>query len=45
MIKERFQHFGEYVFGWFKLILDVACLITMDIIKPSDPQFKEVFDN
>ena len=42
MIKERFQHFGEYVFGWFKLILDVACLITMDIIKPSDPQFREV---
>ena len=42
MIQKRFQHSGESVSRWFEIVLDVVCLIAMDITKPSDPQFKEV---
>ena len=45
MIQERFQHSGKSVSRWFEIVLDVVCLMAIDIIKPSDPQFKEVFDN
>ncbi|KAL6315542.1 hypothetical protein AAG906_000844 [Vitis piasezkii] len=44
MIQERFQHSGESVSRWFEIVLDVVCLMAIDIIKPSDPQFKEVLD-
>ncbi|RVX11459.1 L10-interacting MYB domain-containing protein [Vitis vinifera] len=44
MIQERFQHSGESVSRWFEIVLDVVCLMAIDIIKPSDPQFKEVPD-
>ncbi|RVX08681.1 Protein ALP1-like [Vitis vinifera] len=44
MIQERFQHSGESVSRWFEIVLDVVCLMAVDIIKPSDPQFKEVPD-
>ncbi|RVW42723.1 hypothetical protein CK203_098617 [Vitis vinifera] len=44
MIQERFQHSGESVSRWFEIVLDVVCLMAVDIIKPSDPQFKEVLD-
>ncbi|RVW49612.1 hypothetical protein CK203_076739 [Vitis vinifera] len=44
MIQERFQHSGESVSRWFEIVLDVVCLMSVDIIKPSDPQFKEVPD-
>ena len=44
MIQERFQYSGESESRWFEIVLDVVCLMAMDIIKPSDPQFKEVPD-
>ena len=28
----------------FEIVLDVVCLMAKDIIKPSDPRFKEVLD-
>ena len=42
MIQERFQHYGESISRWFQIVLDVFCLLAIDIIKPNDPQFKEV---
>ena len=42
MIQERFQHSSESISRWFEILLDVVCLMAKDIIKPSDPQFKEV---
>ena len=44
IIQERFQHSGESVFRWFEIVLDVICLMVMDIIKPSDPDFKKIPD-
>ena len=36
MIQERFQHSDKSVSRWFEIVLDVVCLVAMDIIKPSD---------
>ena len=44
MIQERFQHSDESESRQFEIVLDVVCLIAMDITKPSDPQFKKVLD-
>ncbi|RVW59900.1 hypothetical protein CK203_086961 [Vitis vinifera] len=41
MIQERFQHSDESESRWFEIVLDVVCLMAMDITKPSDPQFKK----
>lgn len=40
MIQERFQHSGETVSRWFSLVLDAVCHLAVDIIKPSDMQFR-----
>ncbi|KAL0549689.1 hypothetical protein IC582_014176 [Cucumis melo] len=44
MVQERFQHSGEIVSRWFNIVLDVICHMVVDIIKPTDPQFKTTSD-
>ncbi|KAJ9128917.1 hypothetical protein P3X46_034332 [Hevea brasiliensis] len=38
---ERFQHSGETISQVFRQVLHVVCLMSMDIIKPIDPEFSE----
>ncbi|ESR56523.1 hypothetical protein CICLE_v10023522mg [Citrus x clementina] len=42
MTQERFQHSGETISRWFGIVLDAVCRMTIDFLKPSDPQFKEI---
>ncbi|KAL0561301.1 hypothetical protein IC582_001723 [Cucumis melo] len=44
MVQERFQHSGETVSRWFNIVLDVICHMAIDVIKPTDPQFKTTSD-
>ncbi|KAA0062826.1 putative nuclease HARBI1 [Cucumis melo var. makuwa] len=44
MVQERFQHSGETVSRWFIIVLDVICHMAVDVIKPTDPQFKTTSD-
>ena len=40
--QERFQHFGETVSRIFKEVLDAMDGLSIDILRPSDPKFKEI---
>lgn len=41
-VQETFQHSGETVSRNFSYVLDVMAAMSIDIVKPIDPQFKEV---
>ena len=38
-VQERFQHSGETVSRYFNEVLRSVCLLTVDFIKPVDPEF------
>ncbi|KAG5226779.1 protein ALP [Salix suchowensis] len=38
-VQERFQHSGETISRCIKEVLEVVCLFTGDVIKPTDSQF------
>jgi len=40
LAQERFQYFGETVSRYFGKLLDIVCLMAVDIIKLLDPEFK-----
>ncbi|XP_074373587.1 uncharacterized protein LOC141713928 [Apium graveolens] len=40
--QERFQHSGETVSHVFHEVLHAVCLLARDLIKPDDPEFKEI---
>ena len=40
--QERFQHFGEIISRIFKEVLDVVDVLSMGILRPRDPKFKEI---
>ncbi|KAL8133475.1 hypothetical protein AgCh_008800 [Apium graveolens] len=40
--QERFQHSGETVSRVFHEVLHAVCLLARDLIKPDDPEFKEI---
>ncbi|XP_021818574.1 uncharacterized protein LOC110760581 [Prunus avium] len=42
LAQERFQHSGETVSRYFGKLLDIVCLMAVDIIKLLDPEFKGV---
>ena len=42
LAQERFQHSGETISRYFGITLDIICLMAKDIIKPSDPEFKDI---
>ncbi|CAL9013961.1 unnamed protein product, partial [Prunus brigantina] len=42
LAQERFQHSGETMSRYFGKLLDIVCLMAVDIIKPLDPEFKGV---
>ncbi|KAL6272187.1 hypothetical protein ACE6H2_022879 [Prunus campanulata] len=44
LAQERFQHSGETVSRYFGKLLDIVCLMAIDIIKPLDPEFKGVLE-
>ncbi|KAL6272102.1 hypothetical protein ACE6H2_022794 [Prunus campanulata] len=39
--QERFQHSGETVSRYFGLMLDIVCRMTINVIKPIDPEFSD----
>ncbi|XP_026436949.1 protein ALP1-like [Papaver somniferum] len=41
LTQERFQHPGETVSRYFSMMLDVVCRLAVDIIKPSNPTFRD----
>jgi len=41
-VQERFQHSGETVSRYFNVVLKVMCLLSIDIIKPVDPDFSTI---
>ena len=40
--QERFQHSGETISRYFEYVLDIVCRMSMDVIKPDDPEFNGV---
>ncbi|XP_062089449.1 uncharacterized protein LOC133795983 [Humulus lupulus] len=42
LTQERFQHSGETVSRYFNKVLDVLCHMSVDVLKPPDPEFKDV---
>lgn len=40
--QERFQHSGETISRVFHEVLQSVCLLVRDMIKPDDPEFKEI---
>lgn len=40
--QERFQHSGETISRVFREVLDSVCSFAQDLIKPVDPEFKEI---
>ncbi|XP_060972307.1 uncharacterized protein LOC133038235 [Cannabis sativa] len=42
LTQERFQHSGETVSRYFNKVLDVLCHMSVDVLKPPDPDFKDV---
>ena len=42
LAQKCFQHSGETINRYFRQALDIVYLIAIDIIKPEDPEFKEV---
>ncbi|KAK2646379.1 hypothetical protein Ddye_021574 [Dipteronia dyeriana] len=42
LAQERFQHSGETMSRYFSQMLDIFCLLAIDIIKPMDPEFKDI---
>lgn len=42
LAQERFQHSGETVSRYFAKLLDIVCLMAVDIIKPLDLEFKGI---
>jgi len=38
-VQKRFQHSSETVSRYFNEVLKVVCLLSIDIIKPVDPDF------
>lgn len=40
--QERFQHSGEIISHVFHEVLHAVCLLAGDMIKPDDPEFKEI---
>ncbi|XP_062099963.1 uncharacterized protein LOC133805828 [Humulus lupulus] len=42
LTQERFQHSGETVSRYFNKVLDVLCHMSVDVLKPPDPKFKDV---
>ena len=42
MVQERFQHSGEIIHRHFHRVLKRLNIISMDILKPSDPTFSVV---
>ncbi|KAG5235433.1 protein ALP [Salix suchowensis] len=41
-VQERFQHSGETVSRCINEVLKAVCLLTMDVIKPTDPDFMSI---
>ncbi|KAH9686252.1 DDE Tnp4 domain-containing protein [Citrus sinensis] len=42
LAQERFQHSGETVSRYFGEALDAICRLSIDLIKPFDPEFKDI---
>ena len=42
LAQERFQHSGETVSRYFGEALDAICRLSIDLIKPFDPGFKDI---
>ena len=42
LAQERFQHLGETISRYFSMTLDVLYLMARDLIKPSNPEFKDI---
>ncbi|XP_052292520.1 uncharacterized protein LOC127900978 [Citrus sinensis] len=42
MTQEKFQHSGKTISRWFGIVLDAVFHMAIDLLKPSDPQFKEI---
>ena len=42
LVKERFQHFGETIHRHFHIVLKSLNIMSMDILKPSNPTFSVV---
>ena len=40
--QERFQHSGETISHVFHEVLHAVCWLARDVIKPDDPEFKEI---
>ena len=41
-VQERFQHSGEIVSRCINEALEVVCLLVVDVIKPTDPDFTSI---
>lgn len=44
LAQEKFQLSGETVSRYFSKVLDIVCLMAIDIIKPLDQKFKDIPD-
>lgn len=40
LVSERFQHSGETVSRYFNMVLDCICTMSVNNLKPEDPEFK-----
>ncbi|KAG5233162.1 protein ALP [Salix suchowensis] len=41
-VQERFQHSGETISRCINEVLEAVCLLAMDVIKPTDPDFMSI---
>ena len=42
LAQECFQHFAWTVCTYFSKVLDTICLMSVDVLKPQDPEFKNI---
>ncbi|KAL5541986.1 hypothetical protein UlMin_009696 [Ulmus minor] len=42
LAQERFHHYAWTVCTYFSKILDAICLMSVDVLKPQDPEFKNI---
>ncbi len=42
LAQERFQHSAWTVCTYFSKVLDAICLLSVDVLKPQDPEFKDI---